>query len=193
MADLLLPPSFPTAELLLRAPTRNDVPGIVDACQDREISRWTTIPWPYTTADALSFVERAAEQALQRSAQDYVITRRDDGRLLGMCGVHHVDEPAATTQLGYWLGPSARRQGFGTLAITTLVREVLIAGFERIEAEVLVGNEASRRLLSRVGFVEEGVLRSVYAGGCGTGVPRIDVHLYSLIRSDATAEALIDG
>ncbi len=186
MTDTVLPPVLDADGLLLRAPTTADIPDLVDACQDREISRWTTVPWPYTVEDAESFVATAARQAGERVSQDFVIVRPGVDRVLGACGLHHVDEPASTTQIGYWLGPTIRGQGVGGRAVMALVRALLMAGFERLEAEVIVGNEPSRRLLDRVGFVEEGILRSVFADRCGVGSPRLDLHLYSLIRSDVT-------
>jgi [ribosomal protein S5]-alanine N-acetyltransferase len=53
-------------------------------------------------------------------------------------------------------------------------------GIERIQATVEPWNLASQRVLEKVGFVREGLLRS-YASW---GDERQDVYLYSLLRSD---------
>mgnify|MGYP000529409413 FL=1 len=45
-----------TARLILRAPVDGDVDAIFSACQDPDIQRFTTIPVPYTRADAEHFV-----------------------------------------------------------------------------------------------------------------------------------------
>ena len=50
------------AEPLVDGPTAlrpwrdSDLSGLVAACQDREISRWTRVPWPYREADARAYL-----------------------------------------------------------------------------------------------------------------------------------------
>ena len=43
--------------VLLRPWTLDDIPGVTHACQDPEIPRWTTVPTPYTEADARAYIE----------------------------------------------------------------------------------------------------------------------------------------
>jgi RimJ/RimL family protein N-acetyltransferase len=170
--------------LTLRSPTEDDIPAIVAGCQDPEVPRWTTVPSPYGEEDAREFLASIPIDRAAGTAYPLAIIDNATGELLGMTGAHHTNAAHATTEVGYWLAAAARGRGVATVALRALVVELRAVGFERIEAEPLCGNEPSRRVLERVGFQEEGVLRSVAAGRCGSGAPRIDVHVYSLIASD---------
>ena len=83
-----------------------------------------------------------------------------DGALVGSAGAAGVVSPEGDQELGYGLVPAARGEGTGTEAVAA-VAAVLErrAGVRRLTAEVLPGNEASVRLLTRLGFVE-------VEGGC---------------------------
>jgi RimJ/RimL family protein N-acetyltransferase len=59
-------------------------------------------------------------------------------------------------EIGYGLAPSARGRGLGTEAVGVLVAWAeQQPGVRRVAARVQVGNEPSRRLLRRLGFVEQ--------------------------------------
>jgi RimJ/RimL family protein N-acetyltransferase len=50
--------------LYLRPPRLGDAGQIYAACQDAEIQRWTTVPSPYSRADAEMFRHRARPDPL---------------------------------------------------------------------------------------------------------------------------------
>jgi RimJ/RimL family protein N-acetyltransferase len=177
--------------LRLRQPRRSDTDALIAACQDPEIPRWTRVPTPYGQAEVDAFFAMVEQRVVEGDeAKSYVLaTDRDE--LLGCVGFPRVQPAAASAELGYWLAAHARGQGHLTAAARVLVREALRAGYERIDAEVLVGNDASCRLLERVGFTHEGILRSLAADGCGMETLRIDVHIYSVIRADPVAVELL--
>ena len=54
-------------------------------------------------------------------------------------------------------------------------------GFARVELLAAVGNAGSRRVAERIGFTQEGVLRSA---ANGRGAERVDLVLYSRIAAD---------
>jgi len=62
--------------------------------------------------------------------------------------------------MGYWIGAKFARQGYMTNAVKALVPFVFkTLGLHRIEAACLVDNEASKNLLARTGFRQEGLAR----------------------------------
>lgn len=93
--------------------------------------------------------------------------------------------PLATDPLygtiGYTLEPKNHGRGFATEATQRLVAHVFDAlEAERIEAEVFLGNDASRRVLEKCGFSQESVRRaSVVKRG-----ERLDEWVYALTRAD---------
>jgi RimJ/RimL family protein N-acetyltransferase len=78
-----------------------------------------------------------------------------DGAVVGTAGAAGGVSPDGDQELGYGLVPAARGAGTGTQAVAA-VAAVLERrpGVRRLTAEVLPGNEASLRLLRRLGFVE---------------------------------------
>ncbi len=179
------------SQLTLRLPRRTDGPALIAAVQDPEIPRWTTVPSPYGQDEFDSWMDRAelwrAEDELRKN---YLLVDGND-QLLGMVGLVRVRAEDENAELGYWMSPHARGKGLLTAAVTALLRETLRAGYQRVDAEVLVGNTASQRVLERVGFTHEGVLRSIGSHGSGMTKTRIDVHMYSVILTDPIAQQLL--
>jgi RimJ/RimL family protein N-acetyltransferase len=101
------------------------------------------------------------------------------GELIGGCQLRFRGEEVA--QLSYWVFPSHRRHGHASRIVALACRFAFDSlGIERIEALVEPDNEASRGVLRRSGFVEEGLLR----GRGRFGTERRDMVLYSLLPSD---------
>jgi RimJ/RimL family protein N-acetyltransferase len=101
--------------------------------------------WPHPdTADALSFADRGGWTWL-------VVD--DDGRVAGECGVKAPPDAAGVVEIGYGLAAPSRGRGLGRRAVAALVAELRgRPGVRRLEAEVHVGNVASRRVLEANGF-----------------------------------------
>lgn len=158
--------------ILLRPFEQSDVPAIVAACQDPEIPRWTSVPSPYTEADAHAWLESTEEKT-------FAVVDRSSGELLGSMGVRFLGDGIA--EVGYWIAKGARGRGVATRAL------VLVAGwvFEndevgRFQLRAETENVASQRVADKAGFVREGVMRAALA----TKGERRDVVMYSLVRDD---------
>jgi RimJ/RimL family protein N-acetyltransferase len=86
---------------------------------------------------------------------------------------------------GCWVGcivvPAARGKGYATEALQLLVDYLFLHGdIVRIQAELHPANDASRRLVEKVGFTFEGVIRrSAFSRGAWR-----DVAMYSLLREE---------
>jgi RimJ/RimL family protein N-acetyltransferase len=154
------PTTLAAGSLLLRPPEERDVPAIVEACQDEAIARWIPVPVPYTEDHARQFVAERPDrwQDAEHGELTFAITDAQDGRLLGMVGLHARD--ATMREIGYWGAPWARGKGVMTDAARMVCEfgfEVL--GLERIEWWAGVGNEASWRVAEKLGFTREGTCR----------------------------------
>ena len=91
----------------------------------------------------------------------FLIIRADDGMLLGGITLSNLRRGVAqTATLGYWIGAPHARQGYMSEALWAVLEYAFQRlGLRRVEAACLPGNEASRRLLLKVGFHEEGYAR----------------------------------
>ena len=84
-------------------------------------------------------------------------------------------------EIGYALSTEFQRQGLMPHAITQLLGDLFLqTRLERIEARCATDNEASQKVLERVGFTLEGRLRGyfVLAG------ERVDNYLFAILRDD---------
>ncbi|WP_435154794.1 GNAT family N-acetyltransferase [Haladaptatus sp. DFWS20] len=70
-------------------------------------------------------------------------------------------------ELGYWITPDERGNGYAAAAAECMVEFAFAElGLHRVTASAFDTNEASKRVLEKLGFVEEGVSRkSAYVDG----------------------------
>jgi len=164
-----------------------DRTALVEHLQEREIWRNTLyIPYPYTKDDADEWIE---ERLAHRTDQPCPVTfalRRPDGTLIGVVGADHLD--VGTTHranIGYWLAKPYWGRGLMTRAARRYVRYALTRlEVTRLTAEVFVWNEASARVLEKVGFRQEGRLRKHREKDGRLA----DVFYYGLLREDVAAD-----
>lgn len=93
----------------------------------------------------------------------WVLERKSDGQPLGTCGFHKWDKRYFRTEIGYDLSPEFWRQGYMSEALQAAIHYGFSQmGLHRIEALVYVGNQASLKLLEKLGFKQEGILRDYF-------------------------------
>ena len=154
-----------TGRLVLSAPGEADIDELTELCQDPDIAAWTTVPSPYTRADAEHFVRDITAGGMAAGTDAvFVLRHATTGELLGMVGLHGIaarsDRRTAHAELGYWTAPQARGHGYITEAARAVCRwgfEEL--GLERIDWMAFTGNDGSRRVAEKVGFSLEGTQR----------------------------------
>lgn len=171
--------------LLLRPFAPADAPDVQRLADNRAVSIKTALlPYPYTLADAESWIgSHAADEAGGRG-RPWAVTRQEDGVLMGAIGlvIHPKDNVGL---LGYWLGQAHWGQGYATEAARDVVRWGFAEGLAKIAADVFATNPASIKVLRRCGLRQEGLLRShVQRDGV-----RLDVHCYGRLREDEVENA----
>ena len=134
----------------------------------RAESRDFLAPWEPTWAyDALTrgaFRRRLKmykAEMRQGVTYSFLIFRRVDDVLLGGITLSNLRRGVAqSATLGYWIGSPHGNQGYMTDSLAAILEFAFSRiGLHRVEAACLPANEASRRLLLRSGFREEGYAR----------------------------------
>ena len=160
-----------TERLLLRPGWSEDAPALFQAiCDPRIVRNLAQAPWPYTFADAETFLAR------ERGPRDasLLIFLRTSGapRLVGGIGVHRL--PSGEDELGYWIARPFWGQGIATEA-----GRAMIAGarhslrLKRLASGHFLDNPASGRVLAKLGFKPIGTERRYSAGrGASAGASR---------------------
>ena len=130
-------------------------------------ARLTLLPWSlareahkdgFTRADLDRALERAAGRGTLQD--ELLVVRISDDTVLGVCGLHAASiaggDPGET-DLGYRYGRPSWGQGHGLEAAAEVMRwAVAERGLTRIGSSVQRPNEASRRILLRLGFTVTG-------------------------------------
>lgn len=153
LADLRWPRH--TNRLTLRPPRLADVEAIHAYRSDPEVARWLT--GRATTVEAVGAHVLGSGQAL-------VVER--DGAVVGDLMVRIADAwsqaevreraRGAQAELGWCIAPAHQRQGYAVEAVRELVTLTFELGVHRIEAGCFAANLASRRVMRKVGFRQEG-------------------------------------
>lgn len=90
-----------------------------------------------------------------------VIRSRENSEALGVTGYIHRGIDCA--EVGFLFSPAAQGQGYGYESLRALCDYAFHqGGIRRLTATVTAGNTASRKLLEKTGFIQEGELRQSY-------------------------------
>ena len=158
------PVEIPAGRLHLRPWQPSDAPAVLAACQDPEISRWTTVPSPYTAAEAQAWCGPVTTELWGNgTAAPFAVLDSTTGGLLGSVGLHRIGGGQA--EIGWWTTAPGRGTGVCSQAVGALCRWGFAAlGLDRITWYAAVGNWASRAVAEKNGFTMEGVRRAELAG-----------------------------
>lgn len=137
----------------LRTVEREDVDFLHRARTEPSIREGLTFDRPASRDDVEDFFDETV-----RSEGNCNLLACVDGDPAGAVVLFDVDRHAA--EIAYWFVPEHRGEGYATEAAAMLVDHGFSSlGLHRVRAKALEWNDASRRLLGRLGFEREGVRR----------------------------------
>lgn len=151
-----------TERLRLRPLQEADIDALIQIAGDRRIADGTiSVPHPFDRNAAVDFI-----QALERGRATgerfgfAVCLGEGEGRLVGYAGLHHVDVDHAEAELSFWIGAAHEGRGYVREAGERLIRYAFDElGLNRVCAFHMRRNAGSERVLERLGFQREGLLR----------------------------------
>jgi ribosomal-protein-alanine N-acetyltransferase len=183
MPTVFEPVTLETARLRLRFMDERDTDPLFAICAIPAVMRYTP---------RLPMKERAeAEQMIGRIMAGYAdgtsvqlgIERKEDGLLLGDCVLFAFNAGSRRAEIGYKLHTDHWGQGYMDEALRAFVDWAFAAlELNRIEADIDPRNAASARVLERLGFTNEGLLRERWIVNGEIS----DTGMYGLLRRDWT-------
>jgi RimJ/RimL family protein N-acetyltransferase len=169
-------------EYHLSVPTEADIPAFLKHLEDKEISDCTFIPFPYTEADAKSYINLCREREKAFGHPLGFAIRNKKGELIGSMAYHGKNTHPASLhkdELGYWMAKEYRGKGVMAAALNALIKYgEEVRGLSRFEAPIFSFNIASEKLLLKCGFKHEGVMKNAYL----KNGKYVDAKMFALVK-----------
>ena len=163
----------------------SDSEAMFDYARREEVTRY--LAWsPHKSKDyTRQYLEYISRHYAIGDFYDWGIIDKESLKLIGTCGFTRFNFQNDSAEIGYVLSPDFWGRGLAEEA----AREVIRFGFEklllnRIEAKYLKGNEASRRVMEKLGMSFEGT----YRGSMMIKGKYRDVSVCAILRSEYVSE-----
>ncbi|MFJ8236328.1 GNAT family N-acetyltransferase [Ureibacillus sp. NPDC094379] len=174
-------PVLETERLVLRRITEADAGNVFTYLSDEEVMNYYGLAPFQKIDDALAEIDWYDTILEEKTGIRWGITIKGQDKVIGSCGFHRMVSQHHRSEIGFELSKAYWGQGIASEA----VRTILSYGFEhlhlnRIEALIEPANLSSQKLVIKLGFVREGLLRSYeYTSGKFD-----DLFMYSLLERD---------
>ena len=156
-------PALETERLVLRQLTLDDTDFVFRHFSDTIVNQYLMDEPPVIEFSQAQEIVRFYLEPEGKTYNRWGLLRKSDNQLIGTCGYHKWEKRYYRAEIGYDLSPSCWGQGYMMEALQIVISH----GFEqmrlnRIEALVFIDNDRSIRLLQRLGFKQEGILRDYF-------------------------------
>lgn len=157
-------PDITTSRLLLRKQSTSDAAVLFSLRTHPEVMRYIDRPKPSAVADSQAVIHHINEDFMKGKNVIWAITFKESpDQMIGNLGFWRTDLENHRAEIGYMLHPDYWRQGILSEALSA----VIDFGFNSLNlhsicANINPGNEASRQLLLKHGFIKEAYFREDY-------------------------------
>ena len=167
--------------VLLRPWEDTDLAVVEEASRDEYVAQIEHVPVPFTRDAGLHWIAVQHARLADGRGWSFAVVELEPNEPVGGAGITFRHPPGAA-EPGVWILEHRRNEGLAARATRLLCHWALTAdvGIARVQATVELWNVASQRVLEKLGFQREGLLRAYtsYQGERG------DVYLYSLLALD---------
>jgi ribosomal-protein-alanine N-acetyltransferase len=154
-------PRLETPRLILREMTLGDLEFYFHHFNLQQIAEGTCFPGPTTLEAAKEELERYCINPFhEHRGIRWGIVLKEEGDLIGTLGFYDWNKAERKAEIGYDLKPTYWGVGIMTEALHTVLHFCFeTMGINRVQAIIPVENHRSKKLVRRLGFTQEGVLR----------------------------------
>lgn len=173
-------PTLSTSRLLLRQITTADVNEIFELRSNKAVMEFINRPLAETTADALQLIKIIIDSIANKQGITWAISVQNDRTLIGTIGFWKIDTENHRAEIGYRLHPKHQQKGIMQEALSAVLQHGFIQmQLHSVEANINPANEASRKLLEKNKFIQEGYFKeNFYYNGSF-----LDSAIYSLLTT----------
>ena len=156
-------PRLETERLKLRAVQPGDADGIFQLYSDPKVTEFAEISTFTNFQQARNLISKFTKWFQHDQGVRWGIFLGDSDELIGVCCFDTYLIKYRTANVGYDLASAQWQKGFATEAVTAIVDYAfahgLVSKINRIQALTHVDNPASDRVLEKMNFQKEGLLR----------------------------------
>lgn len=165
----------------LRWLIESDIPALFEMHSHPDVMRYWSSPPMTDMAEARRLFERVQDDYRTGEALNLGIERNEDRILIGTCTLFNFHQISRRAEIGYALRRAFWGQGYMHEALGAFVRYAFeTLDFNRLEADIDPRNVASAKVLERLGFQREGLLRERWIVNGEVS----DTALYGLLRRE---------
>ena len=154
-------PTLEGRHVRLEPLSETHIPALAELAFDAELWRWT-MTQVQTEADLVRYVHTALDEQRAAKSLPFATIDRATGQVVGSTRFGNIDIANRRVEIGWtWIARPWQRTALNTEAKYLMLRWAFEdRGCIRVELKTDALNETSRRAITRIGAVEEGVLRS---------------------------------
>lgn len=153
-------PTLAAARIVLRPLDITDTDNLYAVFSHPQAMRYWSSPPMTEPAQAAAYIEQIRRWFRSRGGLQWGIARHDDDRVIGTVTLCAFMPEHCRGEVGFILCPDLWGQGLAGEAVARALRYAFDdLNLERIEADVDPRNSPSQRLLERLGFQHEGLMR----------------------------------
>lgn len=174
-------PKIETERLFLTLVKRSHLAALFEVNADDAVTKYLPYSSWRSINDGHAWLERAFDRLDKDQAAQFAIVNKNLEQAIGTCLLTNMDRDNGRAEVGYVLGREYWGKGYMAEAMQSFLRFAFTQlDLRRLEAELDPANRDSAKLLNRLGFIREGLLRQRW---CQNGEIS-DSAIYGLLRHE---------
>lgn len=153
-------PRLETERLILREVEKEDMEQLYEMLSDAEVAKFDYFYPVRSKAEVIKFIERYKNELKENEEITWGIILKETNKLIGTCCLGDFDEGARRAEIGYDITQYEWGKGYATEALEAVIDFGFnVMDLNRIEATITPGNNASVKVLKKLNFIQEGIVR----------------------------------
>lgn len=179
--EFMVFPPLETKRFILRKGRMDDGQDILRLYSNENVVKYLPLPLFASVEDAIDEINWYEKIFKEQTGLRWVIEEIQTNKVIGTCGYLNYEKEHNRIEIGYDLNPDYWGKGVMQEALSAIIHFAFTSmGINKIEAKIEPENTASIKLLEKLNFSQEGLLRQhEFEKG-----KYVDLAIFSLLKSD---------